>query len=162
MLKIKTYGDDVLRKKAALVPAVDREITELIQAMFEKMKEDNGLGLAAPQVGILKRLFVCHVKGDIPRAFVNPEIIATSEEQVSYEEGCLSIPGVWADVIRSEWITVQARDERGKLFTLEAEGILARVILHEIDHLNGVLFIDRISEKKRLRILKPYHQKEKV
>lgn len=162
MLDIKILGDDVLKKQASLVPKVDRQIKDLIEAMFETMHEGKGVGLAAPQIGELKRLFVCHATDDKPRVFINPEIIATSEEQNIYEEGCLSIPDVWADVLRPAWITVQARDENGKLFTLEATGFLARVIQHEIDHLNGVLFIDRINEKKRQRILKTFGKNVKV
>lgn len=156
MLEIRTLGDEVLKKQAALVPKVDRNIQELIQGMFEAMDKGNGLGLAAPQVGELKRIFVTHVPDDSLRVFINPEILATSEEQVPYEEGCLSIPGLYAEVTRPAWVTVQARDEKGKLFTVDVSGLLARVIQHEIDHLNGILFIDRIPEKKRQRIVKSF------
>ena len=100
VLEIKTLGDEVLKKQAALVPKVDRNIQELVQGMFEAMEKGNGLGLAAPQVGELKRVFVTHVPDDDLRVFINPEILATSEEQVPYEEGCLSIPGLYAEVTR--------------------------------------------------------------
>jgi peptide deformylase len=156
VLEIKTLGDEVLKKQAALVPKVDRNIQDLVQGMFEAMEKGNGLGLAAPQVGELKRLFVTRIPEDTPRVFINPEILATSEEQISYEEGCLSIPGLYAEVTRPSWVTVQARDEKGKLFTIDVSGLLARVVQHELDHLNGVLFIDRLPEKKRQRIIKSY------
>ena len=106
VLEIKTLGDEVLKKQAALVPKVDRNIQELVQGMFEAMEKGKGLGLAAPQVGELKRIFVPHVPEDSPRVFINPEIIATSEEQTTYEEGCLSIPGLYAEVTRCAWVTV--------------------------------------------------------
>jgi peptide deformylase len=93
------------------------------------------------------------VEKDVPRVFINPSIIETSEELVKYEEGCLSIPGLYADVIRPKTVRIQAWNEKGRPFTLTADGILARVILHEYDHLEGTLFIDRISEVKRNRIL---------
>jgi len=158
VLEIKTLGDEVLKKQAALVPKVDRNIQELVQGMFDAMEKGNGLGLAAPQVGELKRIFVTHVPDDEMRVFINPEILATSEEQVPYEEGCLSIPGLYAEVTRPAWVTVQARNEEGKLFTVDLSGLLARVVQHEIDHLNGILFVDRIPEKKRQRILKSYEK----
>jgi peptide deformylase len=121
--------------------------------MFGALYEGRGVGLAGPQVGLLKRIFVVHVEGNIPRVFINPSIIETSPETVKYEEGCLSLPGVWADVIRPRTVKIQAWNERGRPFTMETEGVLARVILHEYDHLEGVLFIDRLSEPKRNRIL---------
>jgi peptide deformylase len=101
----------------------------------------------------MKRIFVIHVDGDEPRVFINPSIIATSQETAKYEEGCLSIPGVWADVVRPRAVRIQAWNEKGRPFTMETEGILARVILHEYDHLEGVLFIDRLPPGKRERIL---------
>jgi peptide deformylase len=96
---------------------------------------------------------VIHVDGDVPRVFINPSIVATSQETVKQEEGCLSLPGVWADVIRPESVTVQAWNEKGRPFTIETGGILARVILHEYDHLEGTLFIDRLPELKRQKII---------
>jgi peptide deformylase len=121
--------------------------------MIGALHGGNGVGLAGPQVGLMKRIFVVHVEGDVPRVFINPSILETSQETVKYEEGCLSVPGCWADVVRPRAVKVQAWNEKGRPFTLETGGILARVILHEYDHLEGVLFIDRISEPKRNRIL---------
>jgi peptide deformylase len=121
--------------------------------MIDALHKQRGVGLAGPQIGLMKRIFVIHIEGDEPRVFINPSIIATSQETIKCEEGCLSIPGVWADVVRPRAVRVQAWNEKGRPFTIETEGILARVILHEYDHLEGVLFIDRLSPRKRERIL---------
>lgn len=137
---------------------VNEDIIDLAHTMLEKMYTDDGLGLAAPQVGVDKRIFVCHVQNDHARIFINPQLIGTSQEQSSYEEGCLSIPGVYADVTRPSSISVQALNERGRPFNLEAHGMLARVILHEMDHLKGVLFIDHLEEKRREKLLKAYNK----
>ena len=159
MMKIVTVGDDVLRQKAAAVPEVDEETRRFALSMIETMQQGDGIGLAAPQVGVTKRLFVCHVRGDEPRVFINPEIIGTSLELVEYEEGCLSIPGGYANVTRPDTISVQAQNEEGKRFTLEASGLLSRVIQHEMDHLKGVLFIDHLEEHKRRRLMKLYKKR---
>ncbi len=158
-MNIFTLGDDVLYRKAVRIPEIDKKIADLSSAMIETMYAGKGIGLAGPQVGEGLRLFVSHVPEDKPRVFINPEIIATSQEQLLYEEGCLSIPGVYADIERSAYVTVQAWDEKGKPFTLDADGVLARVILHEFDHLNGILFIDRLEEKKKKRIIKTFQKK---
>lgn len=158
-MKIVTIGDEVLRQSAATVPEVDEETRRFALSMIDTMHEGDGIGLAAPQVGVLKRIFVCHVRGDQPRVFINPEIIGTSPELVDYEEGCLSIPGVYADVSRPEQISVQAVNEDGKRFSLEASGLLSRVIQHEMDHLKGVLFIDHLEEHKRRRLMKLYKRR---
>ncbi len=162
MLEIVTYDNDVLHKQTSLIPEIDRSIQELAQAMIETMHEGDGIGLAGPQVGELKRIFVIHVADDVPRVFINPQIIETSISTSAYEEGCLSIPGVYADVVRPDSVKVQAWNERGRPFTLEAGGMLARVIQHENDHLNGVLFIDRINSKKRDRLISTYFKKQKA
>lgn len=156
MLDIITIGNDLLREKAAVIPNIDSTIEHLARSMLESMYFGKGIGLAGPQVGVLKRIFVCHVSEDEPRVFINPEIIETSPDLVVMEEGCLSIPSIYADLKRAEEIKVQAWNLDGKPFTLEARGLLARVIEHEIDHLNGVLFIDHVNEKKRNRLLKSY------
>jgi peptide deformylase len=105
---------------------------------------------------------VVQVDGDIPRVFINPSIIETSRALVKYEEGCLSLPGLWADVIRPASVRVQAWNEKGRPFTLEADGILARVILHEYDHLEGVLFIDRLPEPKRNQLLEKFEKRKRA
>jgi peptide deformylase len=157
MLNIITLGDEQLRKHSIVVPELDGTVHTLIEQMFESMRANKGIGLAAVQVGNLYRLFITEIAGDKPRVYVNPEILETSLEQVSYEEGCLSIPGVEAEVVRPQRVRVQAWNERGRPFSLDAEDLLARVIQHEYDHLNGVLFIDRIDPKKRERLVRLYH-----
>ena len=155
-MDILTLGSDMLRQKAAPVNNVkddSRQRSETIRQMLETVKKGKGLGLAGPQIGIMERIFVVSIEGDDPRVFINPSIIETSQETAKFEEGCLSIPGVWADVIRPKTVKVQAWNEKGRPFTIEAGGIMARVILHEYDHLEGVLFIDRLSEPKRKKIL---------
>jgi len=159
MLDIYTIGADVLRKNAAPIEKFDNELIDLVAKMFETMKLGKGVGLAAPQVGLEQRLFVVQIEGDTPRVFINPEIVQTSLELESFEEGCLSIPGVYADLDRPSGIRVQAWNERGRRFVLEAEGFLARVIQHELDHLNGILFTDRLPEKSRDRLLKQYEKR---
>ena len=145
MLRITKLGEEVLRKKS--VPVLPEEINDefraLLSEMFTTMDEANGVGLAAPQININKRFFVVTADGDVRRVFINPEIISTSAELSEYEEGCLSIPKIYETIVRPAKVTVQALDENGKHFTLDAEGLLARIIQHENDHLDGIVFIDR-------------------
>jgi peptide deformylase len=152
-MNVITLGDELLRQKAEPVKPIDKEIAEIAAQMIETMHQSKGVGLAGPQVGLMKRIFVVHVEGDAPRVFINPSIIGTSQETVKLEEGCLSVPGIWADVVRPAAVRVQAWNEKGRPFTIETEGVLARVILHEYDHLEGTLFIDRIPEARRNKIL---------
>lgn len=159
MLDIYTIGAEVLRQKAAPIERFDDELARLVESMFETMKIGKGVGLAAPQVGLPSRLFIVEIEGDKQRVFVNPEIIETSVDLAQFEEGCLSIPGVYADLERPKEIRVQAWNERGRRFVLEADGFLSRVIQHEIDHLNGVLFTDRLPERSRDKLLKQYEKR---
>ncbi|MDR0450255.1 MAG: peptide deformylase [Treponema sp.] len=152
-MKVIILGDDLLRRKAEAVEDIDGEIEKIAAEMIDTLHKQKGVGLAGPQVGLLKRIFVIHVEGDEPRVFINPSITATSQETVKYEEGCLSIPGVWADVVRPRAIKIQAWNVKGRPFTLETEGILARVILHEYEHLEGVRFIERLPPRRRERVL---------
>lgn len=158
-MQIYTLGHEVLRQKALPVQDINDEIAALVKEMRETMYAGRGIGLAGPQVGLLQRIFVVHIEGDIPRVFINPSIIQTSPELTEYEEGCLSIPGLYGEVKRPEAVRIQAWNERGRPFTLDAEGLLARVIQHEYDHLEGVLFIDRLSEPKRKKLLALYDKK---
>jgi peptide deformylase len=155
-MEILTLGNGMLRQKAEQVAVIDGEIKKIAEEMLVMMRQGKGVGLAGPQVGLMKRIFVVHAEGDVPRVFINPSIIETSQETVKYEEGCLSIPGIWADVVRPRTVRVQAWNEKGRPFNLDAQGILARVILHEYDHLEGTLFIDRLPGHKRDRILSKY------
>ena len=143
VLEITKLGEDILRKTAEPVEEINDEIRQLIDDMFETMIEAQGVGLAGPQVGKSLRLFVAMADDDVKRAFINPQIIKTSETVCDYEEGCLSIPQVYETISRPEKVTVQAFNENGKPFMLEADGLLARIIQHEYDHLNGILYIDR-------------------
>lgn len=141
---IRKYGDDVLRKECREVEEIDKRLLVLIKDMLETMYDADGVGLAAPQVGILKRLFVIDI-GDGPLVFINPEIIETSGKQID-EEGCLSLPGKMEEVMRPNYVRARALNEKGQEFQIEAEELLARAILHEYDHLNGTLFIDRVNK----------------
>ncbi|WP_294156436.1 peptide deformylase [uncultured Clostridium sp.] len=141
---IRKYGDDVLRKKCREVEEIDKRTLTLIKDMFETMYDADGVGLAAPQVGILKRLFVIDI-GEGPLVFINPEILETSGSQTD-EEGCLSLPGEMEKVTRPNFVKARAFNEKGEEFEIEAEELLARAILHEYDHLNGTLFIDRVKK----------------
>ncbi|MDQ0337556.1 peptide deformylase [Caldalkalibacillus uzonensis] len=143
---IVKYPDPVLREKAALVKRIDERLHRLLDDMAETMYDAEGVGLAAPQVGISKRIFVVDVGDEHGLLeFINPEIIVKEGEQLG-PEGCLSIPGVNGEVRRAHKVKVRALNRNGESFELEAEGLLARAIQHELDHLNGVLFID-IAEK---------------
>jgi len=141
---------------------VDGDVLAFAKDLIDSMHLGKGVGLAAPQVGVLDRVFVVHIDGDVPRVFINPSIIETSSELSEYEEGCLSIPGMYAQVIRPAYVKVQAWNERGRPFNLTAEGFLARVIQHEYDHLEGVLFIDKLSEPKRNRIITLYEKRQRA
>jgi peptide deformylase len=161
-MDIITLGNELLRQRADPIKPIGPEYKTIAEEMIEALHQGKGVGLAGPQVGLMKRIFVVHAEGDVPRVFINPSIIGTSEDRVKYEEGCLSIPGIYADLVRPSKIKVQAWNEKGRPFTLEAEGILARIIQHEYDHLEGVLFIDRLSEIKRNKVLAKYEKRRKV
>jgi peptide deformylase len=159
MFDIYTIGAEVLRAPALAISDFDEALRKLVEDMFATMEWGRGIGLAAPQVGLSQRIFVTKLDDDKPRVFINPEIVQTSPELTSYEEGCLSIPGAYAKLDRPGLIKVQAWNERGRPFTLEAEGLLARVIQHELDHLNGVLFTDRLPERMREKVLTQYEKR---
>ena len=159
MLNIIKLGDETLRKHSVVVPDINGDVQALVADMFDAMDRGKGVGLAAVQVGKLLRIFVTRVPGDGPRAFINPDILETSIEQEPFEEGCLSIPGLYTDVDRPSSVRVQAWNLKGRPFSLTVDGYIARVIQHELDHLNGILFIDRIEPKKRNRLLAGYEEK---
>lgn len=148
--KIIYLPDPRLRRLAAPVSTFDKKLQTLIDDMFETMYDARGVGLAAPQIGINLRLSVVDVIGDKTQqlVLVNPEIIA-SQGQIEYQEGCLSVPGAYDTVIRAEQVTIKALDRRGESFEMSAEGLLGECFQHEIDHLNGKLFVDLLSPIKR-------------
>ncbi|MDX1706463.1 peptide deformylase [Pseudidiomarina sp.] len=154
-LTILEYPDQRLRTMAQPVAAVDDALRGTIDDMFETMYDANGVGLAATQVDVHQRLFIadCSEDQSEPLVFINPEITEKSGEFAN-EEGCLSFPGVYAKVERASNIKVQAQDRNGETFTMNAEGLLAICIQHELDHLNGKLFVDYLSPLKRDRIRK--------
>ncbi|HEX6938739.1 MAG TPA: peptide deformylase [Longimicrobiales bacterium] len=154
--EIRILGDPVLRTKAEPVAAVDDELRRLIDDMMETMYAADGVGLAAPQVGVGKRVIVVDVREpDTPAfALVNPVVVEASAAQERGEEGCLSIPGLKDIVERSAAVVVEGLDRDGNPRRIEAEGLLARALQHEVDHLDGVLFIDRLSPLKRQMLLK--------
>ncbi len=149
---IVIYGDPVLREKAEPVNEINREIKDLVADMIATIQDANGLGLAAPQVGVSKRLFIVDLSAidlaESLRVFINPEILESTGEVV-LEEGCLSFPGIYQKITRPEIIKVRATDLEGNLFEMEASGMMARAILHEFDHLEGKLFIDYLSTISR-------------
>jgi peptide deformylase len=155
--EIKTLKDPVLRRPAKKIEKVTPEIRKLIDDMFETMHAANGLGLAAPQVGVSQRIFVVEIEQDeripgsgIAYALINPEIVKASEERDSGPEGCLSIPGWRGEVERASKVLVRALDRDGKRIRVEVEGLAARAMQHELDHLDGVLFIDKLTAPDRI------------
>lgn len=142
--KIVVEGDEVLRKRSREVSQVDDRIRMILDDMLETMRDYDGVGIAAPQVGILKRIFIVEAEeGDVLEA-VNPEILSIGG-LVAGEEGCLSVPGYFGTVERPEKVRLRAQDRNGELFEIEAEGLKAVAICHEYDHLEGVLFTDKAS-----------------
>ena len=140
---LRFEGDPILRKTSKEVKEITPKIVELVDDMLETMYESNGVGLAAPQVGILKRIVVIDV-GEGPIVLINPEIIETSGEQTG-EEGCLSLPGKWGIVTRPNYVKVRALNEEMEEVELEGEGLLARAFCHEIDHLGGHLYVEKVE-----------------
>jgi len=149
-LTILEYPDPRLRTKAQAITTFDAVLQRLIDDMFESMYEAPGIGLAATQVNVHKQLLVLDVseEKDAPMVLINPKIVATEGSQ-TYQEGCLSVPGIFADVERAELITVESVDRHGAVQNFQAEGLLAVCIQHEMDHLAGKLFVDYLSPLKR-------------
>lgn len=162
MLDVRLLGDPVLRQRAVEVEEIDDEVRQLAQQMFETMYTEEGVGLAAPQVGVSKRLFVMDIQEDgaEPQAVVNPVIMEHSGSERG-EEGCLSLPGLIGAVERPAHIVMEGLDLDGGPLRLEASGLLARCIQHEIDHLDGILFIDHLSPIKRKMLLSKWKKRLK-
>ena len=142
---IRQEGDEILNKKSRPVEIIDDKLQELIDDMLETMHKQDGVGLAAVQVGVLKRVIVIdtYEEGNQIYVFINPEILETKGER-EVEEGCLSFPNKYAKVIRPEEVKIKALNREGKEITLTAKGLLAQAICHEIDHLNGIVFVDKM------------------
>ena len=158
LLPIITAPDPRLKKVCQPVAAVDGEIRRLMEDMLETMYNAPGIGLAAPQVGVLKRVIVVDVSGDeepeAPLCMANPELTWVSDEDARYEEGCLSLPEHYADVVRPAAIKLRYLDRENEIRELEADGLLATCIQHEMDHLEGILFVDHLTALKRNMILR--------
>jgi peptide deformylase len=158
LLPILTAPDPRLKKKSKPVETVDADVRRLMDEMLETMYAAPGIGLAAPQVGVLKRVIVLDIdREDVktgPLLMANPEIVEASDEDVSYEEGCLSVPEHYSEVVRPAKVTVRYLDRDGVPQEMACEGLLATCVQHEIDHLDGILFIDHISALKRNMILR--------
>ena len=163
--KILTEPDPFLRQKSEKVDVVNDEIRSLMDDMLETMYNAPGIGLAAIQVGVLKRIIVIDLSRDDekknPLYFVNPEIITNSNNNTAYEEGCLSVPGQFAEISRPDKCKVRFLDYNGSKQILDAHGLLATCIQHEIDHLEGILFIDYLSKLKKGMIIKKLSKQKK-
>jgi peptide deformylase len=164
-LRLRYYPDPVLRLRAAPVQRFDDELRARVRRMFEIMYEHRGIGLAAPQVGVSERVFVLNLSGEADhpeeeRIFVNPEI-REPEGSASQEEGCLSFPDIRLEIPRAERIAMTALDADGKRFELAADGLLARCIQHEFDHLDGILFIARVPVTRRLMVRRQLKELER-
>ncbi len=164
-LRLRQYPDPILRERAEPVDEVDDRVRGLARRMIEIMREADGIGLAAQQVGLTIRVFVCDVPADPdasetdgvvtgtdgPMVCINPEFVDASDERSPFDEGCLSLPGLRGDVIRPEVVTLKALDAEGRPFEVRGGGLLARCWQHETDHLDGVLIIDRMTQMSRLK-----------
>ena len=149
VLKIRTNPDPVLRKKAVKVTGIDESVRRLIDNMIETLRESSGVGLAANQVGVPLRIVVIQIPEEDLLVLINPEIVEITGERVVVE-GCLSIPGYQAEICRAETIKVKAKGRNGKLIRRKASDLLAQAIQHEVDHLNGVLYIDYLDDMSQL------------
>lgn len=163
---VRTYGDPVLREKSSRVEEINDEIRDILDSMVESMHEAGGVGLAAPQVGINKRMFVIEVEEGNVRKVINPEFLEFSKEMEENEEGCLSVPGIYKKVKRPARVKVKYTNENGEEVVESAEGLLSRAFQHETDHLDAILFVDKLSPvakrmvSKKLQVLKKETEKK--
>lgn len=159
--EIRTYGDPVLTTPAAAVTDIDGKVVRLVDAMFDTLYEsDAGIGLAAPQVGVRKQIFVWDM-GEEPLVVINPEIVESRGEWV-YDEGCLSIPGLYVEMVRPKEVLLRGLDLEGNTVEIEADELLARLFQHELDHLHGVLMFDRMEPEQRKAALAEYRRLSEV
>ena len=152
--KIRKIGDPVLREKSNKVERIDKSVIKLVEDMIDTVSDEEvmGVGLAAPQIGVLKRIIIVNM-GEKFETFINPEIKILDNELVEEEEGCLSIYSIKTNVLRPKKILLKAKNLKNEIVELEAEDIAARIFLHEVDHLNGILFIDRLNPEERKNFL---------
>jgi len=155
---VRLFGDPALKQRAREVTELDGRLATLAESMYETMYEAAGIGLAAPQVGVRKRLFTYDV-GEGPETIVNPEIVEASGEW-TYEEGCLSVPGLHFDIVRPKLVTLRGVDLGGNEVVLEGDELLGRLFQHEIDHLDGVLLLDRLDDDTRRQALRELRERE--
>ena len=151
---IRHLPDPVLRQKAKRVPAIDSSIQRLINDMVETMQQANGVGLAAPQVGVSLRVVVVQMPGEEPIAIINPKMVKRAGER-EVTEGCLSIPGYTSEIKRSISVTVKGQDRQGKAIRLKGTGLIAQALEHELDHLNGILYVDHLDSQDKLHKIEP-------
>jgi peptide deformylase len=149
VLKIRTNPDPVLRKKARKVTSIDGSVLRLIDNMIETLEDSSGVGLAANQIGVPLRIVVIQIPGEDVLVLINPEIVETKGERIVIE-GCLSVPGYQAEITRAETVKVRAKGRHGRVVRRKASDLLAQAIQHEVDHLNGVLYIDYLSDISQL------------
>jgi len=159
--RLRTFGDPVLRQRARSVTEFDERLQSLVRIMAVTMEEEDGVGLAANQIGVLSRIIVWKLPEpeEELNVFVNPVILKASESTVCASEGCLSVPGVTVDVPRAEEVVVEAQDLSGCFFTVRLSGLAARIVQHEIDHLDGRLILDRTTPEERLRALRELRER---
>ena len=157
---VRTYGDPVLNSPAEEVENIDGKLVRLTQAMLQTMYQVPGIGLAAPQIGVQKQIFVYDL-GDEPVTLINPRIVESSGEWV-YDEGCLSIPGLYVEMVRPKQVLLEAVDLDGKDVRIEADELLARLFQHELDHLNGVLMFERMTPDQREKAMDAYRRIEET
>lgn len=155
--EIRTYGDPVLKTQAAKVTDIDGKLVRLVDDMFDTLyTSDSGIGLAAPQIGVQKQIFVWDMD-DEPMVILNPEIVESSGEWV-YEEGCLSIPGLYVEMVRPKEVLMRGVGIDGNVIEIEADELAARLFQHELDHLNGVLMFDRLPPDRRKEAMTEYRR----
>jgi len=160
MYPLRLFGDPVLKQRAREVETIDGDLVTVVHGMYDTMDLEDGIGLAAPQVGVRKRLFTFDLhEGEGPGVVINPEIVERGGEVLS-DEGCLSVPGYRFEVVRSERVTMRGLDLDGNEIVMEGDDLLARMIQHEIDHLDGVLLLDRVEPEVRREALRDMRTRE--
>jgi peptide deformylase len=159
--RIVIYGDPVLRQKAKKIHRFDESVQRLIDDLVDTVHDANGAGLAAPQIGVPLRAIVTFVDEKL-QIVINPEIVEESDEELEAEEGCLSIPGWYGPVRRKDKVTVRGQNRKGKSIKIKAEGWEARAFQHEVDHLNGTLFIDRMDDRSKLHKVESQEEEEEL